>query len=1337
MRRSGKLVLAAAGLLVGLPLLGLGAVVVGANTAPGRHLIERLVPRLTDGRVTIDGLSGRFPDALRARHIAVSDPHGTWLAIDQARLDWSPLSLLRGEVRVETLAASTVAVSRLPESSGSGTSGAFLPPLPVAVADFRVDRLAVAAAIAGTPAQLRITGTLALSPDQTGSIALDAERLDGAGSYRLSGTLTADALGARVTATEPMHGLLSGIAGLPELGSLSLSAALDGPLDAERARLSLSAGPLRVRGAGTLDLKRKTLAVDLTAAAPAMRPRADLSWQSARIEAHVHGSFARPEATGHLDIEALRAGGWSLAALTGEIRGDSGSLALDASLAGLRIPGPRPDLFAGAPLALQANATLDAPRRPVIFTLSHPLLSASGAVDTDGALDGSVTVALPALAPYAAVAGLNVEGRAALTAHFARRGTALHVGVTGAVGVTGGMPAATALLGDNATLALSGALDRGHVTLDALHLDGRSVQVSATGSNKAGVVAVDWQAALSDLAAIGPRVAGTVSAHGHLTGLPDDLALTAEADGLVSVAGSAKEKLTVSLRAQGLPAAPSGTITAQGRLAGAPLRLAAAVSRKADGTLELALNRLQWKSADGHGKLTLAPGAALPLGQMQVRVTRIGDLAPLIGVTAGGSASATLDTVLVRGTPQVRIRAEVQRLAVGGAGADRVTVEARVDDPAAHPNLALTADAQGIRQAGVTGSARLTANGSPQSLALRLTSRLQTPQGPAALSAAATLRLPQRELQLASLQVNHAGETTRLLAPARITFAGGVAVDNLRLGVGGAVLSLAGRVTPALALTVSARNLTPTLAKPWLGAARGSGALSFDGRLRGTLAAPEGTLRLTGRGLRLTTGSFGGLPPANIDATATLGQGVARLDARLAAGANMHLRLAGTLPLRPAAPVDIRLTGVADLTLLDPLLTPNGWIARGQVTLNLGIAGSLAAPRATGTVRLARGSMQGFVEGVHITDMTGTIEAAGDSLRIASLSGRAGPGTLSVAGTIGVFQPLVPVSLTVTARNARPLASDLLSATMSADVTLRGQLYGALAAAGEIRVARATINIPDRLPQGVATLNVRRPGVRPPPPPAPGPAVALALTIAAPRQVFVRGHGIDAEMGGTLKLGGTTVAPTVGGGFDLRRGAYSLAGQTLTFTSGRVTFDGSNLVNKLDPTIHFVAQSTANNLTATLTVTGYADAPKIQLSSSPELPQDQILGQLLFGQNPQQLSPFQLAAVGQAIAALGGVGIGDPLAAVRTGLGLDRLSVSGASSGGLGATLEAGKYVASGVYVGARQGSSGGSQVKVQIDLTKHLKLESTLGTGGTPATGITPQNDPGSSIGLTYQFEY
>ena len=43
----------------------------------------------------------------------------------------------------------------------------------------------------------------------------------------------------------------------------------------------------------------------------------------------------------------------------------------------------------------------------------------------------------------------------------------------------------------------------------------------------------------------------------------------------------------------------------------------------------------------------------------------------------------------------------------------------------------------------------------------------------------------------------------------------------------------------------------------------------------------------------------------------------------------------------------------------------------------------------------------------------------------------------------------------------------------------------------------------------------------------------------------------------------------------------------------------------------------------------------------------------------------------------------------------------------------------------------------VQVDLTKNLKIQTTLATGGGTVQGETPQNDPGSSVGLSYQFEY
>jgi translocation and assembly module TamB len=208
----------------------------------------------------------------------------------------------------------------------------------------------------------------------------------------------------------------------------------------------------------------------------------------------------------------------------------------------------------------------------------------------------------------------------------------------------------------------------------------------------------------------------------------------------------------------------------------------------------------------------------------------------------------------------------------------------------------------------------------------------------------------------------------------------------------------------------------------------------------------------------------------------------------------------------------------------------------------------------------------------------------------------------------------------------------------------------------------------------------------------------------------------------------------------MRRGTYVLAGQTLTFTSGKVSFDGAGLHNKLDPTLDFVAQTVSAGVTANLQITGYASAPKVQLSSMPSLPQDEILARLLFNQSAKELTPFQLAEIAQAAASLGGVGTGfNPLGTVRRSLGLDVLSIGSRSSsaGGTETTVEAGKYVTRGVFVGAKQGQSGGTQTEVQVDLTKNLKARATIDTGANPTATQGAQQTTGNSIGLTYQFEY
>ena len=142
----------------------------------------------------------------------------------------------------------------------------------------------------------------------------------------------------------------------------------------------------------------------------------------------------------------------------------------------------------------------------------------------------------------------------------------------------------------------------------------------------------------------------------------------------------------------------------------------------------------------------------------------------------------------------------------------------------------------------------------------------------------------------------------------------------------------------------------------------------------------------------------------------------------------------------------------------------------------------------------------------------------------------------------------------------------------------------------------------------------------------------LDVAVSAPNRIFVRGRGIDAELGGDLRLTGSSRDPVAVGAFEMRRGRLSVVGQRLDFTRGRLTFGGELTAPDLD----FTAETKAAEVTARIAVTGPANQPNFALSSEPNLPQDEVFSRLLFKKALGGLSPFQALQLAQALAQLRG-----------------------------------------------------------------------------------------------------
>ena len=137
-----------------------------------------------------------------------------------------------------------------------------------------------------------------------------------------------------------------------------------------------------------------------------------------------------------------------------------------------------------------------------------------------------------------------------------------------------------------------------------------------------------------------------------------------------------------------------------------------------------------------------------------------------------------------------------------------------------------------------------------------------------------------------------------------------------------------------------------------------------------------------------------------------------------------------------------------------------------------------------------------------------------------------------------------------------------------------------------------------------------------------------------------------------------------------------------------------------------------------INVTGTGQRPQISFTSTPALPQDEVLSRLLFGSAPENLSAteaIQLAAALNSLRGSGGGGL-NPLGKLRSATGFDRLRILGADDAtGRGTSLAAGKYITKNIYVEIVTDSRGFTATQLEIALTKALSLLSSTGSfGGT-----------------------
>ncbi|MEQ1590854.1 MAG: translocation/assembly module TamB domain-containing protein [Thiobacillaceae bacterium] len=629
-------------------------------------------------------------------------------------------------------------------------------------------------------------------------------------------------------------------------------------------------------------------------------------------------------------------------------------------------------------------------------------------------------------------------------------------------------------------------------------------------------------------------------------------------------------------------------------------------------------------------------------------------------------------------------------------------------------------EARGVQWAGqVINSARISVQGRRHAHTLALDVRVPDWRVTASLAGGLDPQQVWRG-QLNQAEAQGAWPMT-LIAPATLLLARDQQqVSNLALTLAGGQLNVAqlNRQGAHLATRGSLNNLplAPLLSllekrPPLLTDLRVNGDWNLhlgdklDGQAR--LVRQSGDVRLTDPAMNL------GLTTLALHMQAEANRVTARLEAdtreagqaRLEGHATLERAGAGLILPRSAPLVWTAQINVPDLRLAKPFL-PVGTRLDSRLAAQLTGSGSLAAPRIDGQIDASQMRFAMPEEGVAITDGTLKLILADDRVRVQQGELKGQSGRIVVSGEAQLKNPQAGLTLTF----------EKFAATNRSDrrVTVSGVTrlnldQKRLQLTGDLSADRARLDMPEAS-RPVLSNDVVIVGQLPREKPAAQRfPLALDLNLKLGDDFQFKGGGLDARLGGQLRVFTLNQVLRGEGVIKVEQGRYAAYAQKLDIERGLLRFAGP-IGN---PGLDVLAVRKTSTVKAGVQVSGTVQRPVVKLYSDPAMPDTEklswlVLGHGLEGGNQQEFVLLQVAA-GALLSQSDSVNFQAKLAEA---LRIDRFDVRGGNSENLASTVvSVGKRLSSRATLNYEQSLDGLSQVvKVLYQLSPHVRLEAQAG---------------------------
>ena len=469
--------------------------------------------------------------------------------------------------------------------------------------------------------------------------------------------------------------------------------------------------------------------------------------------------------------------------------------------------------------------------------------------------------------------------------------------------------------------------------------------------------------------------------------------------------------------------------------------------------------------------------------------------------------------------------------------------------------------------------------------------------------------------------------------------------------------------------------------------------------------------------------------PASANGTARRSGQTLFVDTALTAAGGTTATVNGSIA-EDGSNANLFITGSAPLGLANVFLSPN--VVTGQSRFDLRLAGPLELASLSGRVTTEAATLTIPTQGLALSPLTATIDLSGGRAQIEAEGRASTGGRITISGPVTLQAPFNG-DLAIRLRDLGVEDPSLYATTVDARLTLSGPLASTAILSGtvdlgqtEIRVPNGTagstaltfqldhINEPSKVRRSRARAGLLDTDQRPEEGLLDYP---LDVTVSAPSRIFVRGRGLDAELGGTVQVGGSLKNVTPTGRFDLIRGRLDILGQRLTLSEAAIVLQGD-----LDPYLQVRADATRADTEIQVNIIGPVSDPEVTFTSTPDRPEEEVLALLLFGRDLSQISGLQALRIAAALNTLAGRSGNSLVENIRMSTGLDDLDLQTAEDGTT--ELRLGKYINDRAYTDVTVGSEGQSEINLNLTVTPNVTARGTFASDGNTGVGIYFEKD-------------